>query len=377
MPNADQLSALERLTKLRETGALTEEEFTAQKAAILAGVTGSTANRVPFYRRLWVVVTLTCLLLTSWLSLIVLVTGDVYKRAKDGSLIPIKPRTRHIYAGFLTLWFIAAIINAIIHPDVLKEDIAGRASTQASSGAPQAAVPSSSQASNAPDACDSSDASDMVKSALENAPGAQAESLKVLDFGKAQETWFDKAANIRRCAGVAYLNSGQTVVAYQLFFGPSGREMVQAETGDQASMQIEVDKAKKEEAENAAKPAVSGSSQFTGGKYHRTDPASSDMTIARNGNLWHIAIDGAGPPNGGNTPADCSLEAEGPLVNGQIKANIVPFKNDTTEVSADDLKTSPGTVVVQLTASGVTVAQASVDGFCGLGSDLTGSYQPA
>jgi len=267
MSDDSQISALERLTKLRESGALTEEEFTAQKAAILAGG-NTTASHVPFYRKLWLVVTLTCLILTFWISLIILLTGDVYTRTKDRALTPIKKSTRYVYAGFLAVWMVAAGINAVIHPSILKEDIAGGTPAQTSSGAPQAAAPSSSQASNMPDACESSDAADMVKNALENAPAAQLVSVKVLDFGKAKETWFDKASNVRRCYGIAYLNSGQTPVAYQLFFGPSGKEMVQVLTGDQATTQVMVDQAKKEEADNAAKTAPAN------------PPAAPDATAA-------------------------------------------------------------------------------------------------
>ena len=251
MSDDNQLSALERLTKLRESGALTEEEFTAQKAAILSGAAAPTTH-VPFYRKLWVVVTLTCLILTFWVSLIILATGDVYKRTKDGSRAPIKKTTRYVFAGLLATWMAAVVVKAVVDPESISQRWAESAIAD-KTGQPTGQTASNGAA--APDTCESSDAADMVKSAIENSPGAQAESLKVLDFGKAQETWFDKAANVRRCAGVAFLNSGQTVVAYQIFFGPSGKEMLQFQTGQQASMQIEVDGAKKEEAQNATKPA--------------------------------------------------------------------------------------------------------------------------
>jgi hypothetical protein len=113
MSNDDQLQALERLAKLRDSGALTEEEFAAKKAAIL----NETASvHAPWYRRLWFVVLLTCLVLTFPIALIILVTGDVYKKA-DGVRVPIGNKTRYIYASILGLWLAAAIIRSIMYPD--------------------------------------------------------------------------------------------------------------------------------------------------------------------------------------------------------------------------------------------------------------------
>jgi hypothetical protein len=44
------------------------------------------------------------------------------------------------------------------------------------------------------------------------------------------------------------------------------------------------------------------------------------------------------------------------------------------EITADDLRSTPGTVSLHLTDSGAVIVQASVDPWCGAGSDLTGSY---
>lgn len=110
MTDDSQISALERLTKLRDSGALSEEEFASEKAKLLTG-----APNPPFFRRLWFVVLLTCLLLTFPISLLILVTGNVFKRTADGSLAPLKNKTRYIYAALLALWAIGAIVRAIIH----------------------------------------------------------------------------------------------------------------------------------------------------------------------------------------------------------------------------------------------------------------------
>jgi len=147
MSDDSQISALERLTKLRESGALTEGEFTAQKAAILA-TSASIPSHVPFYRRLWVVVTLTCLILTFWVSLIILATGDVYRRAKGGSLTPIKRTTRRVYAGLLALWVIGLVVKAVIDPSSLNQEWANSAPAQstAESASPNKQVSVASRA---------------------------------------------------------------------------------------------------------------------------------------------------------------------------------------------------------------------------------------
>jgi hypothetical protein len=150
MPTDDQISALERLTKLRDTGALNEEEFASQKASILSGASLATPS-VPFYRRLWLVVTLTCLIIPFWVALLILITGQVYKRAKDRSLVPIKGSSRFIYAGLLTLWLAAIIGKAIIDPISWQQEWrnnAPRSSSQSSNVSPTDSVAPSTTASS-------------------------------------------------------------------------------------------------------------------------------------------------------------------------------------------------------------------------------------
>jgi hypothetical protein len=364
---------LERLTKLRDSGALTEEEFAVQKATILSRA--SVIEDIRFYRRLWVVVLLTCLLITFPLAMIILLTGDVY-RWKEHAFHPIGKSSRYVYGGLLALWLAAVVARSIFMNQGLPIF-----SKLINSGSGE------STASNVPDLCDSSDAAEMVKGALEGSNSA-VETVKVLDFGHAKETFFDATHNVRRCYAEAILNTGDSWVTYQLYFGPSGGELVQVEQGVRAEQQLIIDRDDKADAlKVATAPATapaqaSGSAspapnvEYSGGKYHRSTPVSADMTITRNGDMWHIAISGAGVPNWGKTPADCSLVAEGSIANGQLKANIIPFENDTMEITADDLRSTPGTVSLQLTDSGADVVQASVDPWCGAGSDLTGRYSP-
>lgn len=112
---------------------------------------------------------------------------------------------------------------------------------------------------------------------------------------------------------------------------------------------------------NQQVPSTSDTANFKGGRYQRTSPLS-DMTITSNGdNNWHVTIVGAGPALGENTPADCQIDADGPLEQGQIVG--------TFESSSGD-----GKVVVRLTETGATVPDADVSG-CGNHSDLTGDYR--
>ena len=222
----------------------------------------------PILRRLWLVITLTCLIFTFPIALLILLTGKVY-RWRDTGWAPISDKARWIYAGALGFWLLAAIANFAIS-------------------------------------------------------------------GKSgQETW----------------KENQVVTS---------QSRSEAQSGDA----------------NAETPAMpEGDANFTGGSYHRTSPATANMTIERRDGRWRISIDGAGPPAGGNTAANCSLVAEGQLVNDEINADLVPFETDTAEITAEDLKENPGKIVVKVSPSNVTVLRATVIPHCGIGSDLTGLFR--
>jgi hypothetical protein len=77
---------------------------------------------VPFYRRLWFVVLLTVLLFTFPVAMVLLLTGNVYRR-KEGVLIPIGNGTRYVYGGLLALWLAALVSRAAIFPEAVKHDM--------------------------------------------------------------------------------------------------------------------------------------------------------------------------------------------------------------------------------------------------------------
>lgn len=95
------------------------------------------------------------------------------------------------------------------------------------------------------------------------------------------------------------------------------------------------------------------------GKYRRAEPLS-DLVITKNGAHWHVSLDGTS--DSPNMPADCQIEADGDLANGQITGTFHLENLDR-----------PGHVVIKLDQPGVIVLDADVAD-CGRGSDLTGRY---
>lgn len=222
MTDNGQINALERLAKLRDSGDLTPEEYQREKAKLLSGPSG-----VPLYRRLWFVVTLTCLIVTFPVSLLILVTGDVYKKSKSEGLQPISTRARYVYAGALVLWILALVIRAALNPQSAEQAWNSNAVDEHQASVNKAVA----EAPNLPIACDSTEAADEVKDALENGATSALVQIKVEDFGHAQELYFAKRSNARVCQADAVLNTGATTISYEIFFGPSGKQMVQVRQG--------------------------------------------------------------------------------------------------------------------------------------------------
>jgi hypothetical protein len=234
MRDDDQLLALERLTKLREAGTLSEDEFLKQKEKIIGE-----AAPVKSYRRLWLVVLLTCGIITSPLAFLILITGDVYMRNKDLSFRPLKNSTRYIYAGALVVWFVVAIANAIIHPGVLKEEITA---TNPKSSEQQVS------AEDPLPKCDDADAIDNVKDAMQNGALSKLVQVKILDIGHEQEIYYDKIKTARYCKAQAELNTGSTAIVYKFYLGPSGAKLVLVNKDD-AAFDDEIAAAKETSAE--------------------------------------------------------------------------------------------------------------------------------
>lgn len=291
MTDDSQISALERLTKLRDTGVLTPEEFELEKAKLLAGPASKSA---PFYRRLWFVVLLTCLLVTFPIALIILLTGDVFKRA-SGALIPIKRTTRRIYAGALVLWLGALIIQAYLHPTSISEAWKASADRDQTASNTTASSPTSP-----PLACDSSDAADMVKSAIEDSATSGIVATKVMDYGHAKELWFDTDDNARFCQADAELNTGSTPLSFRLYYGPSGTALVEVKQGADAfnvqelkdlvaaSKQIAVQKAKQQ---TSTAPAAAPTQPQPNADTDSTGDPEFDAVVAKLSKAAHAVAD--------------------------------------------------------------------------------------
>lgn len=78
--------------------------------------TAEALAHVPFTRKLWLVVVLTCLILTFPIAMIILATGDVY-RWRDHAWRPIGNGARYTYAGLLGLWLAAAVVRFALLPN--------------------------------------------------------------------------------------------------------------------------------------------------------------------------------------------------------------------------------------------------------------------
>ena len=110
------------------------------------------------------------------------------------------------------------------------------------------------------------------------------------------------------------------------------------------------------------------------GRYERTRPSRSDLTVTGSGDQWKITLKGAGDPSSaGAAAADCEMQAVGKLEGDVLTAKVVPFEGDDITVSADQLKGGNHRFIVKFDNRGARVTSQDVS-FCGIGSDLLGRY---
>lgn len=91
-----------------------------QTKGILMTDTTSMPFKAPFFRRLWVVVVLTCSLLLMPVAMILALTGSLYRK-RDGAWQPISDKARYIYGGLLVAWLVAATLKAFLQPGGVDE----------------------------------------------------------------------------------------------------------------------------------------------------------------------------------------------------------------------------------------------------------------
>jgi len=193
------------------------------------------------------------------LAMILLLTGPVYRRKQDGYQ-PISNKARRIYGGALVIWLVVATLKAFLQPGGIQgewERSADPSLVKTIQNAPTraGAAPEASSAASATaglPSCDNPEVIQTAREAIDESPAGLTTGLRVRDVGKGQETLYEPGRKLRRCVAEAILSNGASLLTYQILIGPSGGIIVQAQTGDSAAMQYEVDKAKREEAQQAA-----------------------------------------------------------------------------------------------------------------------------
>lgn len=80
----------------------------------------------PILRRLWMVVLLTCIILTFPLAMIMLLSGPVYRWRVEGWQ-PIGNGPRYVYGSLLALWLVAVAARVILVPGSVSQDFANSA----------------------------------------------------------------------------------------------------------------------------------------------------------------------------------------------------------------------------------------------------------
>lgn len=144
----------------------------------------------------------------------------------------------------------------------------------------------------------------------------------------------------------------------------------QAEAPDPATAPGAVDPAP------ATAPAASAATApvaSPAGRYEATSPAPGTLTLSDAGDgQWHVALRGGAVPDGASTAADCELEARGPLAEGRISADVVPFEGTLMSLTEADVAREPATVSIVLDGDLATVTTDYAQ--CAMGADLAGTY---
>ena len=216
------LAALERLARLRADGILTEAEFAAEKAAVLAG--RSASPTMPLH-------------------------APPPPAAYTPTIVsapppPRRSRLRQVLRYGMIAFLISLTLEVIRYLP---------------HGAADAAVAR----------CDSQDARDVLKDALEHGVAERETNVRLLDVANMVERSSDPAKGQRICAADITLNSGDQHIGYRLYRASNGRDLI-VETMDDPGPSA------------TAAPGMSptGSTQESGGA---TSPARGvDMAQYRN-----------------------------------------------------------------------------------------------
>lgn len=129
-----------------------------------------------------------------------------------------------------------------------------------------------------------------------------------------------------------------------------------------------------ESAPRAAEPHTEAQPPHVAGTYRMDGERVGRLMLSPAESGWSIRLLGGVPTNmGAATPADCELQAEGPLADDRIDGRVVPFEGDINSLTAQDLQGRSYRVEVHV-AGDVARVSTDYDG-CGMGADLNGEYE--
>lgn len=129
-------------------------------------------------------------------------------------------------------------------------------------------------------------------------------------------------------------------------------------------------------APEAAEPSPEAQAARIAGTYRMDGARVGRLTLSPAEGRWSIRLLGGVPTNmGAATPADCELQAEGPLADDRIAGRVIPFEGDISSLTAEDLQGRNYRVDIHV-AGDVAHVSTDYDG-CGMGADLNGEYQRA
>jgi hypothetical protein len=118
------------------------------------------------------------------------------------------------------------------------------------------------------------------------------------------------------------------------------------------------------------------------GVYNTRGSRNTEMVVERDGENLKISLSGGSDTkDGAATAGTCSMVAVGKLKSNKILANMIPFKTQTHEVKAEDVRKSPATIAIAFSGTNKGFDKASVtaqsSGICGVGNNLGGTFYRA
>ncbi len=115
------------------------------------------------------------------------------------------------------------------------------------------------------------------------------------------------------------------------------------------------------------------------GLYITRGSRNTEMVVEREGDSLKISLSGGSDSKDGASMAgSCSMVAVGQLKGNKVLATMIPFKTQTNEINAEDIRKSPATISITFSGpikgfdKATVTAQSS--GICGLRSVLGGTF---